>query len=424
MLVDIRPVIETTRLAAVGASDVTSSIHTDGTTVVIVGAGPAGLVMAHLLHRAGVPYVVLERHARTEMEGMAKAGSIDYRTVELLKSVGIVDSILEFTATNYRCEFRTPDESVVFDYGTLAGDRPHYIYPQHLLVARLCDALTAIDGDIRFSTEVTAVEQDGDGATLSIVDESGRAGTIRCQVVAGCDGARSVVASALRRCKIVEQSLPVRWLAVLGTTAPLEPHTIYAAHPRGFAGQMRRLPTLTRFYLEVPATDTFADWPESRVRDELSTRLLVPGQLDDVSFIEPSFVDLRMRMTTPMQDGALFVAGDAAHLITPAGGKGMNLAIADAVELAQGLIECFGTGDGDGDRLARYSETRLPAIWRIQAFSRWMLRLILAGSDDAIGPGDDSSFGAGLRQGWVSALQHDAQLARWFAYSYAGVDPD
>jgi p-hydroxybenzoate 3-monooxygenase len=186
---------------------------------------------------------------------------------------------------------------------------------------------------------------------------------------------------------------------------------------------MRRLPSLTRFYLEVPATDTIDDWPEDRVRDELSTRLLVPGRLDGVSFIEPTLVDLRMRMTTPMQDGRVFVAGDAAHVITPAGGKGMNLAIADAVELAQGLIERFGSLGSD-DRLARYSDTRLPAIWRTQAFSRWMLRIILAGSDDAAGPGDDISFGAGLRQGWVSALQHDPQLARWFAYAYAGVDPD
>jgi p-hydroxybenzoate 3-monooxygenase len=404
---------------------VTMPVHVDDTTVAIVGAGPAGLIAAHLLHEAGVAFVVLERHPRSEMERMAKAGLIDYRTVELLKFVGIVDRILEFTATNYRCEFRTPDDSVVFDYGSLTGNRPHFIYPQHLLVGRLCDELTALDGDVRFSTEVTAAEQDADGVSLSIVDEGGNAGTLRCQVAAGCDGVRSVVAGALRGCQVVEQLLPVRWLAMLGTTAPLEPHTIYAAHPRGFAGQMRRLPMLTRFYLEVPASDTFADWPEDRIRDELSIRLLVPGRLDDVSFIEPSFVDLRMRMTTPMQDGRLFVAGDAAHLITPAGGKGMNLAIADAVELAQGLIERFGpTGNGNGDRLDRYSETRLPAIWRTQAFSRWMLQLILAGSDDAVGESGGPSFGAGLRQGWVSALQHDAQLARWFAYSYAGVDPD
>jgi p-hydroxybenzoate 3-monooxygenase len=110
-------------------------------------------------------------------------------------------------------------------------------------------------------------------------------------------------------------------------------------------------------------------------------------------------------------------------VITPAGGKGMNLAIQDAVELAHGFIERFGPRQ-DRTRLDRYSDTRLPAIWRTQAFSRWMLRLILAGSDDAGGQGDSASFGAGLRQGWVSALQHDATLARWFAHAYAGVDPD
>lgn len=404
-------------------SDVRAGGDIDVTTVAIVGAGPAGLVAAHLLHRAGIDFVLLERHARSEMEMLAKAGSMDYRTVELLKAVGVAPSILRFDHTNYCCEFRTPEESVVFDYGTLTGGRPHYVYPQHELVGRLCDALVTVEGDVRFGTEVTALTRDDDGITLSTNDAVGEAGSIRCQAVAGCDGARGVIAGSLRDCRVVEQSLPVRWLAVLGTTAPLEPHTIYAAHPRGFAGQMRRLPMLTRFYLEVPASDAIADWPESRIRDELTIRLIVPGRLDDVQFIEPSLVDLRMRMTTPMQDGNVFVAGDAAHLITPAGGKGMNLAIQDAVELAEGFIERFGE-DRNGARLSRYSETRLPHIWRTQAFSRWMLRLILAGSDEAVDQSDSNTFGAGLRQGWISAFQHDPTLARWFAYAYAGVDPD
>ena len=406
-----------------GAADVDPLRREGATTVAIVGAGPAGLVAAHVLLREGIDFVVLERHARTDMGSMAKAGAIDYRTVEALKKVGIADSIVRFEHTNYCCEFRTPDESIVFDYGTLTGDRPHYVYPQHELVAELRTALVAAGGDIRFGIDVTGVDQDDSGVTLSIVDESGHPGSLRCQVVAGCDGARGVISSALHNCKVVEQSLPVRWLAVLGLTGPLEPHTIYAAHPRGFAGQMRRLPDLTRFYLEIPASDTIADWPEGRVRSELTTRLLVRGRLDDVEFIEPSLVDLRMKMTTPMQDGNVFVAGDAAHVITPAGGKGMNLAIQDAVELANGFIERFGPR-GDRTRLDLYSETRLPAIWRTQAFSRWMLRLILAGSDDGDGQGDSVSFGAGIRQGWVSALQHDPTLARWFAYAYAGVDPD
>ncbi|MEO7369363.1 MAG: FAD-dependent monooxygenase, partial [Ilumatobacteraceae bacterium] len=291
----------------------------------------------------------------------------------------------------------------------------------------LCDALVEIGGDIRFGTHVTGLQRDGDDGdgdvTLTVLSSTGGSSNIRCQVVAGCDGARGVIAGSLRGCQVVEQSLPVRWFAVLGTTPPLEPHTIYAAHPRGFAGQMRRLPTLTRFYLEVPASDTIADWPETRVREELTIRLMVPGRLDDVRFIEPSLVDLRMRMTSPMQDGRVFVAGDAAHVITPAGGKGMNLAIQDAVELAYGFIERFGVAD-DGDRLARYSDTRLPAIWRTQAFSRWMLRLLLAGSDEGVDQNDSTTFGAGLRQGWISAFQHDPTLARWFSYAYAGVDPD
>jgi p-hydroxybenzoate 3-monooxygenase len=400
-----------------------SSTHRNDVAVAIVGAGPAGLVIAHVLQAAGVDFVVLERHAQSDMGSMAKAGAIDYRTVEALKAVDIADRILTFDQTNYCCEFRTPEERVVFDYGTITGDRPHYVYPQHELVAKLREALVAEGGNIQFGSTVTALDRDVDGVTLSVVGESGEPGTIRCQVVAGCDGARGVISGALQGCTVVEQSLPVRWVAVLGKTGPLEPHTIYAAHPRGFAGQMRRLPTLTRFYLEVPATDTIADWPEARVREELTTRLLVPGRLDDVEFVEPSLVDLRMKMTTPMQDDRVFMAGDAAHVITPAGGKGMNLAIQDAVELAQGFIERFGPR-ADGTRLDRYSDTRLPAIWRTQAFSRWMLRLILAGSDDAAGSDGGGSFGAGLRQGWVSALQHDPILARWFAHAYAGVDPD
>ncbi|HEY0521213.1 MAG TPA: FAD-dependent monooxygenase [Ilumatobacteraceae bacterium] len=391
----------------------------DVTTVAIVGAGPAGLVVAHMLQRAGIDFVVLERHEQSDMRGMAKAGAIDYRTVEVLKSVGIADDIVQFEVTNYCCEFRTPHESIVFNYGEITGGRPHYVYPQHQLVERLRNALVDVGGNIRFGVNVTAIEQDESAATVSIVNQDGTPSTIRCQVVAGCDGGRSVVSGSLRGCEVVEQSLPVRWLAVLGTTAPLEPHTIYAAHPRGFAGQMRRLPEMTRFYLEIPKADTISDWPESRIRDELTTRLMVPGRLDGVAFIESSLVELRMKMTTPMQDGRVFVAGDAAHVITPAGGKGMNLAIQDAVELAHGFIERF-AGSNAPERLATYSDTRLPAIWRTQAFSRWMLRLILAGSDD----GDSADFGAGLREGWVSALQNDRTLARWFAYAYAGVDPD
>jgi p-hydroxybenzoate 3-monooxygenase len=277
--------------------------------------------------------------------------------------------------------------------------------------------LLAVDGEVRFGCTVVGVAHGDDGVVLTLADGD----VIRCEVVAGCDGARSAIAAAMTDLEVVEETPPVRLLAVLGTTPPLEGHTIYAAHPRGYAGQMRRGPDVTRFYLEVPSTDTLADWPENRIRDEVATRLLEPTRLEGVAFIEPSLVDLRMRMTTPIQQGRLFLAGDAAHLVTPAGGKGMNLAIQDAVELAHGLIDCFGVTQDPG-RLAGYSATRLPAIWRTQAFSRWMLRMMMSGSDQT-GSASETAFGAGLKQGWVSSLQHDPLLAKWFAHAYAGVDP-
>jgi p-hydroxybenzoate 3-monooxygenase len=395
------------------------------TTVGIVGAGPAGLVVAHILHRENIPFVIMDRLAHAELRGRSKAGLIEYRTVRLLASEGIAGTILHFVTENHRCEFRTPNEGILIDYGALTGGRPQYVYPQHELVGALADALLASGANMRFDATVTGVRASANGVTLMMTDAVGQMSEVHCDVAVGCDGARGAIAAALEDVRVVEQTLSVSWLAVIGEAPPLEAHTIYAAHPRGFAGQMRRGPSLTRYYLEVPATDGVRDWPEHRIRDELSQRLRVAGRLDDVPLAEPpSLVDLRVKVTEPMQRGRIFLAGDAAHLITPAGGKGMNLAIQDAVEVAHGLVDRFGPRQ-DERRLSRYSETRLPEIWRAQAFSNWMLRLLLAGfGDELSAPVDDVGFGRGLRDGWLRSLQHDPLLARWFAYAYAGVDPD
>jgi p-hydroxybenzoate 3-monooxygenase len=266
------------------------------------------------------------------------------------------------------------------------------------------------------------VRRTPDGAVITAFEPGGRRVEVTAEVVIGCDGARGVVGAAMRGVVVREKTLPARWLVVVAHRAPLAEHTIYAAHPRGFAAHIRRGARETRYYLEASPTDGPVDWPPDRVRHELGERLGVPGELDDLPLGEVGFLDLRMRVREPMADGPVFLAGDAAHLITPAGGKGMNLAIQDAVELAHGLIDRF--RNADRRRLDHYSATRLPAIWRAQAFSSWFLRLILSGgSGESGGRTESHGFDRGLREGWISALRADPALAAWFAHAYAGVDP-
>jgi p-hydroxybenzoate 3-monooxygenase len=387
--------------------------------VVVVGAGPAGLVLARLLQRAGIPVTVSERRSRAELTAKPGAGLIEHRTVELLRAAGIADVDLDFTLGNGRMEFRTPSVSRVLDYGRLTGGRTNYIYPQHQLVGALSDALVADGGDVRFASPVTGVRQDPNGAVVSLADGD----EIACGFVIGCDGSHSVVSAAMTGLRTSQKDLPARLIAVIADAPPLEDHTIYGLHPRGFAGQMRRGPHQTRYYLEAPATDTAADWPEDRIREELACRLDIHGRLDDVPLSEPTVVELRVRVHEPMQDGRLFLAGDAAHLITSAAGKGMNLAIQDAVELAAGLVGRFGPA-GDDRRLAAYSATRLPAIWRTEAFSLWYLQVLMAGLHSGTEPAGTApgGFTNGVREGWLAAIEGDPLLARWFAHAYAGVD--
>jgi p-hydroxybenzoate 3-monooxygenase len=374
----------------------------------IVGAGPAGLVIAYLLQRVGIAYVLLEREA--EVGAQPRAGVLEYRTVELLRREGIADGVVAFTAENHECEFRTPHDSVVLDYGRLTGGRPHFIRAQHEVVRDLYSGLGS--DHVRCGHIVEQVVPSQHGVRLLIARPNGSREELDCELVIGCEGSHGPVAAAMTGLSIMEQQYAVRLLAAIAAAPPLEQRTIYAAHPRGYAGQMRRTPTHTRYYLEVPASDTATDWPAQRIRSELATRLGVGERLDGVAFDEVGFLDLRVRMADSLQQGRIFLAGDAAHLITPFGGKGMNLAIQDAVELAHGIIEYAG---GDRNRLDAYSATRLPHIWRTQAFSNWFLRMILAHGGDA--------FSTGLRGAWVGALRDDPMLARWFAHAYAGVDP-
>jgi len=394
------------------------------TSVCIVGAGPAGLVLALILLESGVPCLVLERLDEAAFRNRrAGAGMIEHRTVQLLDEHGLAEQILAHGGANNVCEFRFEGQAFVLEYGSLTGGRGHFIYAQHELVRALADRFIAGGGDIRFGVHVSGLEQSTEGAIVSGA-AGGEAVRVGCEFVAGCDGARSAVLCAMRDASVIERQHPFRWLTLLADAAPSKPRTLYGFHARGFAGQMRRGPTLTRFMLEVPRGDSIEDWPDERIWPELQERLEAAGEpaLSRGTFIGRDVLDLRVRVVEPLHQGHVFLTGDAGHLITPAGGKGMNLAIQDAIELGLGLKEKY---RHERDRRLRdYTATRLPAIWRTQQFSNWMLSLLHASVSQPAPqePEGSRDFRYQLRRARLQELIDDPNLSRWFAHAYAGVD--
>lgn len=394
--------------------------------VCVVGAGPAGLVVALRLLAAGVPCVVLERSSSEALCQRAKAGMLEHRSVRALEAHGLAAPILERGTTNGVVEFCVDGARQVFDYAALTGGRGHFVYPQHLLVRAWADQLLAAGGRLSFSTEAVGL----DTASIDTPSSAARARVIArspsgpvqvdCEAVVVASGAGGQLVPA----DIVSHDHvhPFRWLTTMVEMPPLGERTIYATHARGFAAHLRRSAQLTRYYLQIPADEGLDVWSNARVKAELEVRLGIEGRgLIRGPSIERDVVDLRVRVREPLQSGCVYLAGDAAHLITPAGGKGMNLAIADALELAEGLIEWRA---GRLERLTRYSDTRLPAIWRTQEFSNWLLTLYGGGvlSFHEGVPDPAATFAHRLHRAQVERLFTDPAFARWFAHGYAGVD--
>jgi p-hydroxybenzoate 3-monooxygenase len=384
--------------------------------VCIVGAGPAGLVTAHLLQRAGISFVVLERQEAGGLRARVKAGLIEHRTVELLSPHGLADPIIGRGGRIGMIEFRAGGQAFVLDYAGLCGGRGSYTYPQHELVADWAGQLVAAGGDLRFGVEATGIGQSENGAVVHAVRGTEPV-TVECEAVVAGDGAASVLSAGTPG---VSAIYPTRWLTLIAAAPPSTAGAIYGLHARGFAGQFHRSAAMTRFMLEIPVGEGYAQWDDDRIWAELDQRLAASGRpaIRRGEFTERDILDHRVRVCDPMQHGRVFLAGDAAHLITPAGGKGMNIAIQDAIELASGLTERYGP-QGDGRRLASYTQARLPQVWRHQEFSNLMLGLFNAGAAEGDGGRD---FSYALRRARLDLIISDPQYSRWFARAYAGVD--
>jgi len=344
------------------------------TQVGIIGAGPAGLMLSHLLHLAGIESVVFEAHSRQYVEERVRAGVLEQGTVDLLIKSGVGGRLKKQGLAHHGIELSFSGQRHRIDFADLTPGRSITVYAQQEVIKDLINARLEAGGQIHFETQ--GVSLHGlDSATPSI---RSRVGELECDFVAGCDGWHgisrgSAPAGALR---FFERTYPFAWLGILAEAAPASQELIYAYHERGFALFSMRSPTITRLYLQVAPDEDLAQWPDARIWEELQRRLATSDgwKPADGAILQKGVTGMRSFVTEPMQFGRLFLAGDAAHVVPPTGAKGMNLAIADVRVLARAFAEFYASRRGD--LLDQYSATCLRRVWKVQRFSSWMTSML------------------------------------------------
>lgn len=337
------------------------------TQIAIVGAGPAGLVLAHLLHGRGIDCVVLENRSRSHVEQRIRAGVLEHGTVQLLTEAGLADRLHAEGMVHGGLELLFDGEGHRIPLQDLTG-KAITVYGQHEVVK---DLIAAAAFPILFEVSDVAV----DGATVRFV-QAGADVSLQADFVAGCDGFHGVCRPSVQRdLTVYEREYPYAWLGVLAEAPPSAAELIYAYSERGFALHSMRSPTITRLYLQVAPDERLEDWPDDRIWSELRARLARRDgfALADGPILEKSITTMRSFVAAPMRHGPLLLAGDAAHIVPPTGAKGLNLAVADVKVLADALPAAL---RGDHRRLDAYSDTCLRRVWRVQHFSWWMTSML------------------------------------------------
>jgi p-hydroxybenzoate 3-monooxygenase len=357
------------------------------TQVGIVGAGPAGLVLAHLLRREGIDCVVLEDRSRAYVESRVRAGVLEQGTVDTLVELGAGERLRREGLVHEGVELRFGGRGHRIPLAELTGGRTITLYGQQKVVEDLIAAWLDGGGDVRF--EVSDVRVDPVAALVAFT-HGGDRHELSCDVIAGCDGYHGVCRPAIPGgvLQAFDREYPFAWLGILADVAPSSDELVYCHHERGFALLSMRSPQISRLYLQVSPDERIEDWPDERIWEELHARLATADEewaLREGPLIEKGITPMRSFVVEPMRYERLYLAGDAAHIVPPTGAKGLNLAVADVRVLAAALAAWYRDGDATG--LDAYSDTCLRRVWRVQHFSWWMTSMLhRLGGDDPYEP--------------------------------------
>jgi p-hydroxybenzoate 3-monooxygenase len=348
------------------------------TQVGIVGGGPAGLLLSHLLHLEGIESVVLERRSREGLETTVRAGVLEHGTAGLLRGVGVGERMLREGSVHHGIELRFDGRGHRIDFADLTDGLSITIYGQQEVVKDLIRARLEVGGKVLFEASAESVgDLDTESPKIRFIKD-GEQEEISCEYVAGCDGSLGVCRTGIPQNARTEytRTYPFGWFGILVEGPPSTEELIYTLHDRGFALVSTRSPEVQRLYFQCDPQDDVEEWPDERIWDELSTRLATHDgwELAEGKIFQKDIVQMRSFVCEPMQHGRLFLAGDVAHIVPPTGAKGMNLAVADIRVLAHALTEFYRSGDKG--LLDAYSETCLRRVWRAQRFSWWMTSML------------------------------------------------
>jgi p-hydroxybenzoate 3-monooxygenase len=388
------------------------------TQVGIIGAGPAGLVLAHLLRCEGIESVILERHTREYIEKRVRAGVLEQGTVDLVKRLGLGERMQHEGMVHRGIQLSFEGVRHHIDFADLTG-RSITVYGQQELVKDLVQGWIDVGGAIHFSAEASGLHSLESERPRILYLADGAEHELECDVVAGCDGSHGICRQAVPSgvLSVHQHIYPLAWLGILAQAAPVQDELVYCYNPRGFALFSMRSPQVTRLYLQVAPDERLDRWSDDRIWHELHARLDTSDgwRVNDGPVLEKSITPMRAYLVEPMQYHRLYLAGDAAHIVPPTGAKGLNLAVADVLVLAPALAAYFRTGERTA--LERYSRRCLRRVWRAQHFSWWMTSML------HIFPEHDE-FQRRLQISQLAYTTHSRAAATSLAENYVGLPMD